>query len=57
MQPHRTKSILGSHALLPTKPPLTLSCVEGEVDGLLCAQCAVSEGSDGHCILSHCLQT
>ena len=39
------------------KQTLTLSCAEGEVDGLLCTQCAVSEGSDGHCILSHCLQT
>ena len=39
------------------KSPLTLSCVEGEVDRLLCTQCAVSEGSDGHCILCHCLQT
>ena len=57
MQPHMTKSLLGSHALLPTKLSLTLGCAESEVDGLLCTQCAVSEGSDGHCILSHCLQT
>ena len=38
-------------------PSLTLFCVKSKVDRLLCTHCAVSEGSDGHCILSHCLQT
>ena len=47
----------GIYRICAYAPALTLGCVEGEVDGLLCTQCAVSEGSDGHCILSHCLQT
>ena len=35
---------------------LTLSCLEGEVDGLRSTGCAISEGSDGDGIHSQCLK-
>ena len=35
---------------------LTLSCLEGEVDGLRSTRWAISEGSDGDCMHSQCLK-